>query len=53
MDLDKVAKDIYSLEYDGHDDDYIESCFYVAQDLYNLNEKDANKVCQIIEKKYL
>lgn len=49
MNLKEIAKEVASLEYDGFDDDYMESCFYVAQDLYDLNEQDAHKVCKLIE----
>lgn len=49
MDLKKIAYEILDLEYDGFDDEYIESCFYVAQDLYGLSEDEARKVTNIIE----
>lgn len=53
MRLNKIAKEISELEDMPNDERFYESCYLVAKNLYELNEKDATEVADIIQKKYI
>ena len=52
--LDKIARDI--TEYDFSDvpaDNTDEACYNLAKDLYNASQEEADKIVDIIMKKYV
>ena len=54
MNLNKIAKEISQLDEMPYDaKQYHESCYLVARNVYELNEKNATKVADIIQEKYL
>ena len=53
MNLDKIAKDISQLEAMPEDDSYFKACYLVALNVYELDDKNATKVAEIIQEKYL
>lgn len=52
--LDKIAKDISTLDFTGVDPDQTdEACYNLAQDLYHATDKEANQIVDIIMQKYI
>lgn len=54
MDLNNIAKEISYMDFsDVPADNTDEAIFNLATDLYDLNENEANKIINIIMKKYI
>ena len=54
MNLNEIAKDISQLDEMPYDaKQFYESCYLVARNVYELNEKQATKVADIIQEKYI
>ena len=54
MNLNKIAKDISQLDEMPYEaKQFYESCYLVARNVYELNEKEATKVADIIQEKYI
>lgn len=52
--LNKIAKDISEMDFsDLPDDDFDEGCYLLATDLYDASIEEADKIVDIIMKKYL